>query len=105
MAGADAKPRILFLDIETSLMLAYTFGIYDQNITYKQIADDRGGKLIHCVGLKWKGKPPIVASEWEHGYDGMLQIVHDHLCEADAVVTYNGARWRLCTLQTQPLPL
>jgi len=95
----DAK--ILFLDIETALILAYTFGIRDQHITHKQIANDRGGRLIHCVGLKWLGKPVKVFSEWEHGYEGMMQAVHDHLAEADAIVTYNGAKFDLTKLEGQ----
>ena len=95
----DAK--ILCLDIETSLILAYTFGIRDQHITHKQIANDRGGRLIHCVGLKWLGKPARVYTEWEHGYEGMLKAVHDDLLEADAVVTYNGAKFDLPKLQGQ----
>lgn len=95
----DAK--ILFLDIETSLLLAYTFGIRDQHITHKQIADDRGGKLIHCVGLKWLGKKAWVLSEWAHGYEAMLQGVHEALSEADAVVTYNGASFDIPKLEGQ----
>lgn len=95
------KPRILFLDIETSLLLAYTFGIRDQHITHGQIANDRDGRLIHCVGLKWQGQKPFVLSEWEHGYEGMMHGVHNALCEADAVATYNGARFDLPKIQGQ----
>lgn len=95
----DAK--ILFLDIETSLILTYTFGIRDQHISHKQIANDRSGRLIHCVGLKWLGKPVRVVSEWEHGYEGMMQAVHADLLEADAIVTYNGAKFDLPKLEGQ----
>lgn len=95
----DAK--VLTLDIETSLMLVYSFGIRDQHIQHTQIADDRGGKLIHCVGMKWKGKPVKVYSEWEHGYEGMMQATHDALSEADAVVTYNGARFDIPKINGQ----
>jgi len=95
----DAK--VLCLDIETSLILAYTFGIRDQHITHKQIANDRAGKLIHCVGLKWLGKPVRVVSEWEHGYEGMMKAVHADLLEADAIVTYNGAKFDLPKLEGQ----
>lgn len=93
--------RILFVDIETSLMLVYSFGIRDQHIAHTQIADDRGGRLIHCVGLKWKGKPAKVLSEWEHGYKGMLQGVHDAFHEADAIITYNGANFDLPKINGQ----
>lgn len=96
-----SKPKILFLDIETSLILAYTFGIRDQHITYKQIANDREGKLIHCVGLKWKGGKAWVLSEWEHGYQGMMQGVHDALSEADAIVTFNGAKFDMPKIEGQ----
>lgn len=97
----NAAPRILFLDIETSLILAYTFGIRDQYIDYKAIANDRDGKLIHCVGLQWRGGKPWVLSEWEHGYSGMIRGVHDALSEADAVCTYNGAKFDLPKLEGQ----
>ena len=95
------EPKILFLDIETSLILAYTFGIRDQHITHKAIANDRDGKLIHCVGLKFRGKRGKVLSEWEHGYEGMMQGVHDALSEADAVATYNGARFDIPKIHGQ----
>lgn len=95
------QPRILFLDIETALMLIWSFGIYEQNITYKQIADDRSGRLVHCVGPKWRGGKPWVLTEWEHGYSGMIRGVHDALQEADAVVSYNGAKFDMPKLEGQ----
>jgi uncharacterized protein YprB with RNaseH-like and TPR domain len=97
--------KLLFLDIETSLMLVYSFGLRDQHLTHNQIADDRDAKLIHCIGMKWRGKPVQVFSEWEHGYQGMMQATHDALCEADAVVTYNGARFDIPKINGQFLLL
>lgn len=85
----DNKPRILFLDIETKPALVYTFGIRDQHIAHTQIAQD-GGTI--CVGLKWSSERKVtVVSEWEHGYQAMLDTVHSAISEADAVCTYNGA--------------
>jgi hypothetical protein len=85
------QPKILLLDIETKPALVYSFGIRDQHLTHKQIAQD-GGTI--CVGLKWLGEKKVtVLSEWEHGYDNMLRGVHKALCEADAVASYNGARF------------
>jgi uncharacterized protein YprB with RNaseH-like and TPR domain len=87
------KPRILFLDIETKPALVYTFGIRDQHIGHKQIAQDGG---IICVGVKWAGdRRAKVYSDWEHGHAGMLRAVHAMLSEADAVATYNGASFDL----------
>ncbi len=92
-----AKARILFLDIETKPAIVYTFGIRDQHITHKQIKQD-GGTI--CVGVKWYGERAVtVYSEWEHGYSGMIARVHDMLGEAEAVCTYNGARFDIPKLQ------
>lgn len=85
------RPRILLLDIETKPALVYSFGIRDQHLTHKQIAQD-GGTI--CVGLKWLGEKKVtVLSEWEHGYIRMLEGVHKALSECDAVASYNGARF------------
>lgn len=92
MASAnDNKPRILFLDIETKPAIVASFGIRDQHLTHKQILKD-GGTI--CVGVGWGHERKVtVLSEWEHGYHAMLREVHKLLCEADAVCTYNGARF------------
>jgi hypothetical protein len=85
---SDAKPKILFLDIETKPALIYSFGIRDQHITHKQIQQD-GGTI--CVGVKWYGQRKVtVLSTWEHGYSQMIAETHRLISEADAVATYNG---------------
>ena len=97
------QPRILVLDIETKLVELYAFGIRDQFIDYKQIKDiDASGRGIHMVGLKWVGERKArVLTEWDLGYRGMLEGVHEALSQADAVVSYNGARFDLPKLQGQ----
>lgn len=99
----DNNPRILFLDIETKLVRTLSFGIRDQHITHKQIEDvPASGRTIHCVGLKWLGERKVtVLTEWDHGYEGMIQGAHDALCQADAVATYNGAKFDLPKLEGQ----
>jgi hypothetical protein len=102
MANANDNPRILFLDIETRLFEAYTFGIRDQHITHKQLKNPEDARSIHCVGLKWLGERKVsVPNEWDDGYRGMLEAVHDALSEADAVATYNGARFDIPKLWGQ----
>lgn len=87
-AQADA-PRILFLDIETKPAIVASFGIRDQHIGHKQILRDGG---VICVGLRWSDeKRANVYSDWQHGHEEMLRVVHSALTEADAVATYNGA--------------
>ena len=91
----ETQPRILLLDIETKPALAYTFGIRDQHITYKQLMPGQHGGTI-CVGVGWHGEKTVkVYSDWDHGHREMLERVHALLDEADAVCTYNGARFDL----------
>jgi hypothetical protein len=85
------KPKILFLDIETKPAIVYSFGIRDQHINHGQIKED-GGTI--CVGVKWSGERRVrVYSEWEHGYSAMIAEIHRLISEADAVCTYNGAKF------------
>lgn len=91
--------KILFLDIETKPILAYTWGLFNQNISLDQIVQSGG---ILCVGAKWLGKKGCeFYSEWEHGQEGMLSAIHKMMCEADAVVTYNGDSFDLPRLKGQ----
>ena len=86
---SNDNPRILYLDIETKPAIIASFGIRDQHIGYKQILKDGG---VIAVGLKWSGeKKTSVFTEWEHGWQGMIEATHAALSEADAVATYNGA--------------
>ena len=90
--------KILILDIETRPAQAYIWRAYgEQNIGVEQIIDP--GDII-CVGLKWLGdKETFLYSDWEHGHQEMLTAVHAAMCEADAVVTYNGDKFDLPKLQ------
>lgn len=46
----EAKPKILFLDIETAPIEAYTWGLFDQNIGINQIKSDW---YMLCWSAKW----------------------------------------------------
>jgi hypothetical protein len=77
------------LDIETRPAIVASFGIRDQHIGHKQILRDGG---VICVGLRWSDERRTkVYSDWQHGHEEMLRIVHLALFECDAVATYNGA--------------
>jgi len=92
---AGAGPRILFLDIETSPNVVYSWGVYQENaLTVKEhwyilsfAASWRGSK-----GIIYRGLPDY------DGYKGgdsterkLLSDLHDLLSEADIVVAHNGA--------------
>ncbi len=90
--------KVLLLDIETKPAQAYVWRAYgEQNIGVDQIIDTGG---VICIGAKWLGeKNTELFSDWEHGHDNMLALVHEMISFADAVITYNGDRFDLPKLQ------
>lgn len=87
-------PRILLFDIETAPMLAYTWGIWDQNIGLNQIKEDW---FILSWSAKWLDDPPskVMYKDQRHAKDirddkKLLKGIWDLLDEADIVVTQNG---------------
>lgn len=87
------KPKILAIDCETSPMLAYTWGAYDQNISPAQVV--RFGSVT-CFGATWVGTSErLFFSDWQHGHRTMLRELHKLLSSADAVVHYNGDKFDL----------
>lgn len=89
-----SEQRILILDIETSPILAYVWGIRDQYIGVEQIHTDWH---IMAWSAKWLGEKEI------HYYDGRNSKAGDDrpiliplwqlLNEADIVITQNGKRF------------
>lgn len=90
--------KILLLDIETKPVLAYTWGLFNQNISLDQIKEDGG---VLCVGAKWLGGKSYFYSEWEDGQEKMLASIHELMSEAEAVITYNGDRFDIPRLKGQ----
>lgn len=81
-------PKILGIDIETSPALVYTWGLWDQNVGLNQVVEPT---RMLCFAAKWFGKSGVIfASEHESGRDRMVEVAHELLEEADAVVHYNG---------------
>jgi hypothetical protein len=85
--------NVLLLDIEWRPTEAYVWQAWKVNISPAQIKK-HGGLL--CVGAKWLGqKETFLFSEWEHGHKEMLQLIHELMSTADAIITYNGDRYDL----------
>lgn len=86
------EPKILFLDIETSLMQVYTFSIGEQFITHEQIKKDW---QILSWAAKWKGFKEILYQDCrgkksdKDCVKGMWKL----MCEADVIITQNGKRF------------
>lgn len=91
--------RILLLDIETSPHSVYAWGLFKQNISLSQVQET--GRVL-CSAYKWLGEKAVnFTSEWQQGKEAMLEEMYLALEEADAVVTYNGNRFDLPTLNKE----
>lgn len=88
-------PRILVCDIETSPILAYVWGLFDQNIGLNQIVEDWS---ILSWAAKWLGESEIFyqdvrLKESKRDDKDVLKLVWDLLNEADIVIWHYGKRF------------
>jgi RNase P subunit RPR2 len=94
---------ILALDIETAPNTAHVWGLYKQTIAPSQLIHT--GRVM-CFAARWLGGPAVgtktmFASEHRDGHQRMIEIAHDLLGSADAVVHYNGTRFDMPTLNRE----
>jgi rubredoxin len=97
--GDETGVRIAVLDIETTPILAYVWGLFDQNIAHGQIKEDW---YILSVAWKWMGEDQgyvkglcdypgyVSGSDCE---EQLVNLIHEILDEADFVVAHNGVRF------------
>jgi len=77
------------LDIETTPLQVYTWGLWDQNIGINQIIKDTE---MMCFGAKWQGKKKITFKSVHHdGKEEMLKELHSMMEEADILIGWNSA--------------
>ena len=87
------------LDIETSPMSAYVWGLFDQNIGLNQMIDT---SKVLCYTAKWYDDKEIYFdSIHKSRHKTMLKGIHDLLDMADAVITYNGNKFDLPVLNKE----
>lgn len=81
--------KILMLDIETTPMQVYTWGLWDQNIGINQIIKPTE---MMCFGAKWQGKKKVTFKSVHHdGKEAMLKELHSMMEEADVLMGWNSA--------------
>ena len=89
-----SEQKILILDIETSPILAYVWGIRDQHIGLDQIHTDW---YIMAWSAKWLGEKKIHYYDIRHSKPGddstILIPLWKMLNEADIVITQNGKKF------------
>ena len=95
--------KILLLDIETSPLTAYVWGLWDQNIGLNQIIDSSS---TLCWAARWLGEKEVMFdSVHKSGHTKMIERIHALVDEADAVVHYNGRKFDMPVLHKEFLLL
>jgi uncharacterized protein YprB with RNaseH-like and TPR domain len=81
--------KILLLDIETTPMQVYAWGLWDQNISIDQII--KSSEML-CFGARWLGQKKVIfKSSYHDGKQAMLEELHKLMEEADVLVGWNSA--------------
>lgn len=88
----NKSSKILFFDIETSPILAYVWGLFDQNIALNQIHTDW---QVLAWAAKWSDSNNIIYKDARNQKDdkSILKELWVLLNEADIVVTQNGKKF------------
>lgn len=83
-----SQPKVLVADIETSPLLAYVWGLKDQNISLNQIYKDWD---IMAWGAKWlRSKEVMYEDTRKQSERKLLTGMWTLLNEADIIITQNG---------------
>lgn len=91
--------KVLLLDIESSPSTAYVWSLFKETIPLTRLIDS---SEVLCFSAKWYGKSKLMfESIHKTSPKKMLNKIHMLLSEADAVVTYNGNRFDIPTLNKE----
>ena len=93
----------LYFDIETSLMIVYTFAIgYKINISHDNILKDME---IICICYKWENENKVHSLKWDPKSKSrdkkMLREFVKVLEQADELVAQNGLKFDLTSIRTR----
>lgn len=98
-----SKPKVLILDIETSPLITYTWGLWDQNIPLNMIKTDW---FILSWSAKWLGEKTIYQMDQRHSKKlkndkKILKAMWKLLDKADIIITQNGKKFDVKKLNTR----
>lgn len=86
------KPKTLYLDIETSPILGYVWGLWENNVGLNQIKQDWA---VISWAAKWAGNKKTMQEDSRHSKDitndkRLLKGIWRLLDQADIIITKNG---------------
>jgi len=91
--------KILILDIETSPHQGFHWGLFQQNISIGQLIES---STVLCWAAKWLGEKKVhFSSVFDTTPIKMIKEIHKLIDEADAIITYNGKRFDMPTLNKE----
>lgn len=80
--------KTLIIDIETTPILSWHWGLFDQNIAISQVV--KRSRLM-CFAAKYVGEKKVYFhAEWTGTHREMVVAAHDLLSEADVVLGFNS---------------
>jgi hypothetical protein len=100
----DIYSKILILDIETAPLLAFCWGIWEQNINYQQIQSDW---FIFTWSAKWLFEEKVYSAKLtskeaiNQDDKRIILSIWNMLNEADIVITHNGDKFDIKKLNTR----
>jgi DNA polymerase elongation subunit (family B) len=96
--------KMLLLDIETSPLLSFTFGVWKQNIRSEQLVNDW---FILCAAAKWFDEDEIFSLSltpdevFNEDDSEIMYMLWGLLDEADVVITHNGKSFDIPRINTR----
>lgn len=103
-SGTLKNDRVLVLDIETSPIQSYTWGIWEQNISIDQIKHDW---FVFCWSAKWLNSDKILSDRLtgkearKMNDKRILKSMWELLDEADIVIAHNGDKFDIRKINTR----
>lgn len=101
--GRSKIPKILFWDIETTLLQAWLFHLGDQTVRHTQLVEGRSRYGIICLSYCWN-RGPIHTLDWGYHLQSsefILSKFDKLLEEADIVIGKNSDRFDIKHLNAQ----
>lgn len=93
--------RVLLIDIETTPHELLGWDLWNQNFGLNQIVKPTE---VMCFAAKWLGEKKVYFASTHHdGKDGMLELAHRLLDEADVVMHWNGKKFDIPHLKRELL--